>query len=165
VKAKNNRELTAAIVRFSGYLLLSAGLAVGMYASLVKTSSVEMRELTEKSSRYDRLRMQQVLLAESVDSLYHYVMLLNSGDVYINQSAMFNLASIRSIRFNESLETMEDEDCPVYKKLAARLDPLLQLKDSIRHATADLEALRDEYMRCMNRNRDINRRLFVGKTY
>jgi hypothetical protein len=144
---------------------MSAGLAIGIYSSFVKTSAVEMRKLTEISSRYDKIRMQQVLLTESVDSLYHYAMLLNSGDIYINQSALFTMVSVKSIRFNEEIETMNNDDIPVYKKLGVKLDNLLQLKDSIRQSNINLEVLRDEYVRCMNKNKDMNRKLFNGRAY
>ncbi|MDR2144918.1 MAG: hypothetical protein LBE91_00455 [Tannerella sp.] len=165
MKAMNNRVVTMSVVRFSIFLIMSAGLAIGIYSSFVKTSAVEMRKLTEISSRYDKIRMQQVLLTESVDSLYHYAMLLNSGDIYINQSALFTMVSVKSIRFNEEIETMNNDDIPVYKKLGVKLDNLLQLKDSIRQSNINLEVLRDEYVRCMNKNKDMNRKLFNGRAY
>jgi hypothetical protein len=37
---------------------------------------------------------------------------------------------------------------------------LLLLKDSIRTAKLQLDVLRDEYVRCMNKNRDMTRRLW-----
>jgi hypothetical protein len=42
---------------------------------------------------------------------------------------------------------------------------LLLLKDSIRTAKLQLDVLRDEYVRCMNKNRDMTRRLFTGSVY
>jgi hypothetical protein len=163
--AKNNRDVIKAIIRFSVYLLGSVLLAVCIFSSLMKTATVEMNAISQKSESYVLLRMKQLQLAESVDSIYYYSTLLNSGDVYINQSAIYNMLSIRTIRFNNAVEEMSSDDCLVYKRLSDKLGDLFMLKDSIRMSLAEQETLRDEYVRCMNRNKDMTRRLFTGSVY
>jgi hypothetical protein len=163
--AKNNKEVTAAIVHFSVYLLISTVLAVGMYSSFMKTSVVEIRKILKKSGYYDALQMKQVVLTESVDSIYYYAMLINSDDLFVNQSSMYNMLSARILRFSEGLETVGSDDCPVYRKLSVKLGDFLQLKDSIRMAQLQVDVLRDEYVRCINKNKDMTRRLFTGSVY
>jgi hypothetical protein len=163
--AKNNREVISAIVHFSAYMLVSIALAVGMYSSFMKTSVVEVQKILEKSGYYDALQMKQVILTESVDSIYYYAMLVNSDDMFVNRSAMYNMLSARILRFGEDLEAIGSDDCLVYRKLSVKLGDFLQLKDSIRTGQLQVDVLRDEYVRCINKNRDMTRRLFTGSVY
>jgi hypothetical protein len=165
MNAQNNKEVIRAISYFSAYLLASVSLAVCMYASFIKTSVIEVQQILEKSERYDLLQMKQIILTETADSVYYYAMLINSDDVHVNQSAMYNMLSMKSINFNENLEIMGNDDCLVYKKLFSEFGNFLQLKDSIRIANREVELLRDEYIRCMNKNKDMTRRLFTGSVY
>jgi hypothetical protein len=164
MKAKNNREVVRAIVKFSAYLLSSAGLAVCICASFMGTSSVETGQILEKSAQDDLLKMKQIVLTETVDSLYYYSTLINTGDSYINHSSMLNMLSTKSILFSENLEDTGDE-CLIYRRLSARLGDFIHLKDSIRTAMLNLDVLRDEYIRCINNNRDMTRRLYTGSVY
>jgi hypothetical protein len=165
MRAKNNREVVRAIAHFSAYLAASIALATGIYSSFMQTSIVEVQKILDKSSNYDNLQMRQVVLTETVDSIYHYAMLINSSDVFINQSAMFNTVSIKSIAFNDNIEGMSNDDCLIYRKLSGKLGDFIQLKDSIRVAQLTLDVLKDEYMRCIDNNKNMRRRLFTGSIY
>jgi hypothetical protein len=165
MKAKNNKEVINAIMRFSVCMFASVTLAVGIYSSFMQTSIVEVRQILEKSGKYDHLQMTQVVLTETVDTMYYYAMLINSSDVFINQPAMFTMLSNKSISFNESLATQNQDDCLNYKKLSAKLGDLIQLKDSIRVTNVSLDVLKDEYTRCIEKNKNMRRRLFTGSVY
>lgn len=165
MKARNNKEVIKAIMHFSAYMFASVVLAVGIYSSFMQTSIVEVGQIMEKSGKYDHLQMTQVVLTETVDSMYYYAMLINSSDVLINQPAMFTMLSNRSISFNESLTGLNQDDCLNYKKLSVKLGDLIQLKDSIRVTNVGLDVLKDEYMRCIEKNKNMRRRLFTGSVY
>ena len=164
MNAQNNKAVVKAIVQFTGFLLCSVGLAVCMFASFMKTSVVEMRLIFDKSAAYDQLHMKQVILTESIDSIYYYSNLVQPNS-YINHSLMLNTLSTRSILFDKELESIGGDDCLVYKRLSANMDDFFKLKDSIRTSELQLELLRDEYRRCMNNIKDMNRRLFNRNVY
>jgi hypothetical protein len=165
MRAKNNKEVINAIMHFSACMFVSVALAVGIYSSFMQTSIVEVRQILEKSGKYDHLQMTQVILTETVDTMYYYAMLINSSDIFINQSAMFTMLSNKSISFNESLSGLNQDDCLNYKKLSAQLGNFIQLKDSIHVADMELDVLKDEYMRCIEKNKNMRRRLFLGSVY
>ncbi|MDR2679923.1 MAG: hypothetical protein LBC47_03845 [Tannerella sp.] len=165
MRARNNQEVVKAVIHFSAYMFVSVVLAVGIYSSFMQASVVEVRQILEKSGKYDHLQMTQVVLTETVDSMYYYAMLINSSDVLINQPAMFTMLSNKSISFNESLTGLHQDDCLNYKKLAGKLGDLIQLKDSIRVANVGLDVLKDEYIRCIEKNKNMRRRLFTGSIY
>jgi hypothetical protein len=165
MKAKNNKEVRNAIMRFSACMFASVALATGIYSSFMQTSIIEVRQILEKSGKYDHLQMTQVVLTETVDTMYYYAMLINSSDILINQPAMFTMLSNKSILFNESLAGLNQDDCLNYKKLSAKLGDFIQLKDSIRVANVELEVLKDEYLRCIEKNKNMRRRLFIGNVY
>jgi hypothetical protein len=165
MKAKNNKDVIRAVVYFSAYLFASVVLAVGIYSSFMQTSIVEVRHILAKSGKYDHLQMSQVVLTETVDTMYYYAMLINSSEVLVNQPAMFTLLSNKSISLNETIAGLNQDDCLNYKKLSGKLGDLIQLKDSIRTAKVELDVLKDEYMRCIEKNKNMRRRLFTGSVY
>ena len=164
MNAQNNKAVIKAIVHFTAFLLCSVGLAVCMFASFMKTSVVEMRLIFDKSAAYDQLHMKQVILTESIDSIYYYSNLVQPNS-YINHSLMLNTLSTRSILFDKELESIGGDDCLIYKQLSTNMDDFFKLKDSIRTSELQLELLRDEYRRCMNNIKDMNRRLFNRNIY
>ncbi len=165
MNAKNNKEVIRAILQFTLFLIGSVSLAVCMFASFMKTSVVEMRQIFDKSAVYDQLHMKQVILTESIDSIYFYSTLVNPDNSYINHTYMLNTLSTRSLLFGKSLESMSSDDCLIYKRLSANMDEFFKLKDSIRTAELQLNLLRDEYTRCINNQKDMNRRLFNRNVY
>ena len=160
MNVQNNKDVQKAILHFSAYLLCSVALAVCMYASFMKASVVEMRQILAKSAVYDQLHITQIIQTERIDSIYYYSTLVDPDNMQINQPLMINSLSMRTSQFQKSLEEMNSEDCLIYKRLSLQMDDFFKLKDSIRTAEVKLNLLRNDYTRCINSNRDLSRRLF-----
>jgi len=165
MKAKNNKEVVKAIVKFSAFLLASVALAVCMFASFMKASVVEMHQILAKSTIYDQIHMSQIILTEQIDSMYYYSTLVDPDNLLINHSLMLNSLSMRSLRFQKSLESMNNDDCLIYKRLSSSMEDFFKLKDSIRTADLQLSLLREEYRKCITNNKDMSRRLFNSNVY
>jgi len=162
MNAKNNSDVSKAILRFSGYLFATIVLAVCVFSLFMKTSLVEVNRIIGKTSNYDQIQMKQVHLTESFDSLYYYSTLLNADDIYLNRSVMHNMLSMRSIQLKNELGEVTKDDCLLYHHLSGRMTGFILLKDSIHLTELEVDRLRDEYVRCINRNKEITRRLFTG---
>jgi len=165
MNAKNNSDVFKAIVRFSAYLLASIIVAVSSFSLFMKTSLVEVNKIIEKTGNYDMIQMKQVHLTESVDSLYYYSTLLNTDDIYVNRSVMYNVLSSKILNFRNELDAISNDDCLLYKHLSGRMSGFILLKDSIHLADLEVERIREEYIRCMNRNKQVTRKLFTGSIY
>lgn len=163
MNAKNNDDVLKAILKFSAYLLVSVIVAVCSFSLFMKTSLVEVNRIIEKTGDYDFIQLKQVHLTESVDSMYFYSTLLNVDDIYVNRSVMYNVLSTKTLQFKNELEGLTQEDCLLYKQLSGKMGDFILLKDSIHMANLEVERLREEYVRCMNRNKEITRRLFTGR--
>lgn len=165
MNAKNNDDVVKAIVKFSACLLVSVFVAVGSFSLFMKTSLVEVNKIIERTGDYDFIQLKQVHLTESVDSMYYYSTLLNVDDIYVNRSVMYNVLSGKTLQFKNELEGLNTDDCLLYKQLAGKMGDFIMLKDSIHMTGLEVERLREEYVRCMNRNKEITRRLFTGNRY
>jgi len=161
MNAKNNSDVSRAILRFSGYLFATIALAVCVFSLFMKTSLVEINRIVGKTSNYDQIQMKQVNLTESFDSLYYYSTLLNADDIYLNRSVMHNMLSIRSLQLRNELDDISKDDCLLYQHLSGRMNGFILLKDSIHLSDLEVDRLRDEYVRCINRNKELTRRLFT----
>jgi len=164
MNAKNNEEVIRAIIRFSLYLSVSVIIAVGCFSFFMKTAGIEVNKIIAKTGNYDEIQMHQIRMTESIDSVYHYSALLNS-EVGLNYSAMYNLLNNRTFQLNNELDQMNPADCILYKKLAGEISTFFSVKDSIRRANSDLEILRNDYVRCMTRNRELSRQLYTRGIY
>lgn len=162
MQAKNSDKVHKAIVRFSLSLAASVALAVCVFWGFMKTSSVEVSRILDKTSEYDLIQMKQVELTEKMDTLYFYTSLLNS-DPKVNHILMQNNLSSKKIQFSNNLSEISDSrDCRLYRKLSTQLSTFFNIKDSIKIASSDEELVRADLMRCISDNRKITRRLSTG---
>lgn len=158
---RNNKEVLQAVRKFSYYLIGLVALAVTMFAAFMKTSSVEIDHILEKTQEYDYIQMRQIALTESMDTLYFYSSLLNT-DKKINTSLMFNVISERKNIFLAQTEKLLDKDCLIYKKLGVQMNVFLSVKDSIHISTREEDLLRADLLRCISDNRQAARTLSLG---
>lgn len=79
MKPKNNTEVRKAYLRFSGYLTSCIVLAVTIFACFLKTSGTEVKRITEQTLEYDHVYARELALANSVDSVYQYMKLMNTS--------------------------------------------------------------------------------------
>jgi hypothetical protein len=161
MKAKNNEDVYKAVLHFSYYLTGSIVLAVCIFSAFMKTSSVEVNRILEKTEEYDLIQMKQANLTESMDTLYFYTSLLNS-DPIINRSLMYNVLSSRKIEMLNEIETMDEKDCLLYKRVAGQMDVFFAIKDSIGTASSEEETVRADLIRCISDNKQMARRLSIG---
>ena len=157
----NGKDVHKAMVTFCCYLVAAIVLAVCIFSCFMKTSSVEVYKILAKTQEYDFIQTQQVNMTESVDTLYFYSSLLNT-DPKINNSLMYNIISGRKMYLNSAVESMEEKDCRIYKKLTNQMNTFLSIKDSIRLAMTEEEMVRTDLLRCISDNRVVTRRMAVG---
>src|SRR5699024_4539047 len=152
MKAKNNKAVRTAYFQFSGYLILTVTLAVGSLYFFMKTSSIEVKRILVKTEEYDKRYSRQILLTESVDSIYQYLSLLNTSPK-INDLLLQDVISNKKMRLLDKLNTMDTKDCMIYMDLIHNLNTLLQVKDSIRIMTIQEELVRGDLLRCVDENK------------
>lgn len=158
---KNNKEVIQAVRRFSYYLVGLVALAVCIFSTFMKTASVEVNRIFEKTQEYDYIRIKQIALTESMDTLFFYSGLLNS-DQKINTSLMFNVISERKNSFLTYTNNLADRDSRIYKRLASQMNVFLSVKDSIYITSKEEELLRADLVRCISDNKAAIRRLAIG---
>jgi hypothetical protein len=161
MKARNSKDVYKAMLTFCYYLVASITLGVCIFSCFMKTSSVEVYKILAKTQEYDFIQTQQVNMTESVDTLYFYSSLLNS-DPKINNSLMYNVISGRKLQLANTVGSMAEKDCRLYKKLAGQMNTFLSIKDSIRLAMTEEEMVRADLIRCISDNRKVTRQMAVG---
>lgn len=161
MKSKNNEDVRKGMLRFSYYLAGTVFLAICIFFGFMKTSAIEVSKIMDKTKEYDKIQMQQVRFTESVDSIYHYIQLLNS-DPKINNVLLYNYVSDKKIRLVNQTGAMQERDVRFYKKLSQQMNTFLETKDSIRIAKRDEEMVRMDLARCISDNKQITRRISIG---
>lgn len=161
MRAKNSEEVYKAMLTFCYYLVASIALGVCIFSCFMKTSSVEVYKILAKTQEYDFIQTKQVNMTESVDTLYFYSSLLNT-DPKINNSLMYNVISGRKIHLSNTVSSMAEKDCRLYKKLTDQMNSFLSIKDSIRLAMTEEEMIRTDLLRCISDNRKVTRQMAVG---
>lgn len=161
MKPKNNDEVRKAYVKFSFYLMACILLAVIIFSCFLKTSTVEVKRIMEKTVEYDRIYTKEIELSSSVDSIYQYMKLMNTSPK-INDLLLQSAVSTRKMNLLKFTGAMEEADCRLYKKLLGNINLFLGVKDSIRLMNIQEEMVRRDLMQCIQDNWKTRRNLNVG---
>ena len=103
MKPKNNTEVRKAYLRFSGYLTSCIVLAVTIFACFLKTSGTEVKRITEQTLEYDHVYARELALANSVDSVYQYMKLMNTSPK-INDVLLQSVISTRKMNLLKDIQ-------------------------------------------------------------
>lgn len=161
MKPKNNEIIRKAYYQFSGYLMVCVALGVLIFYTFIKTSSVEVNKILAKTEEYDLVYVQEIDLANRVDSVLYYLSLLNSGP-RINDLLLQSTISNQKMSLLNYMNSMDGKNCLVYKKVIGEMNVFLSSKDSIRMLSSEEEMARNELLRCVEDNRQAVRKLSVG---
>lgn len=161
MKPKNNTEVRKAYIRFSSYLMTCIILAVIIFACFLKTATVEVKRIMEKTVEYDKIYAREIELSTSVDSVFQYMKLMNTSPK-INDLLLQSTVSTRKMKLLKYTHTMDDKDCLLYKKLLENINLFLGIKDSIRLMNIQEEMVRKDLMQCIQDNWKTKRNMNMG---
>lgn len=161
MKPRNNTEVRKAYLKFSCYLTGCVILAVAIFASFLKTSSTEVKRITEQTLKYDYVYAKELSLSNSVDSVYQYMKLMNTSP-QINDVLLQSVVSVRKMNLLKYMQSMDDKDCRLYKQLLGNINMFLSVKDSIRLLSIQEEMVKKDLMQCIQDNWKTRRNLNVG---
>lgn len=161
MKAKNRKEVTAAWLKFSLFLIGTVIMAVVIFYCYIHTSVVELRRIEHKTLEYDRIYSLQLETTAKVDSLVYLVHLLNSNE-RINDVLLQNMISSKKMGLLSHLEKMPEKDVRLYKMVALQFNSFLNAKDSIRLLSIEEQMIKEDLIRCINNNKAVARQLSIG---
>lgn len=161
MKPKNNTEVRKAYLRFSGYLTSCIVLAVTIFACFLKTSGTEVKRITEQTLEYDHVYVRELALANSVDSVYQYMKLMNTSPK-INDVLLQSVVSTRKMNLLKDIQGMDARDCRLYSRLLGNINIFLGVKDFIRLLNIQEEMVKKDLMQCIQDNWKTRRSLSVG---
>jgi len=161
MKAQNYKAIREAILKFTLYLVCSVVMATFFFFFFMKTSSVEISRILDKTKDYDQIQSLQLDLKDKADSLFYYASWLTI-DAKINYRLLQNALSGRKKQFSNALSGLSEKDCLLYKRLDSQMTEFFNTKDSLIRATSELNMTREEYMRCLDEDRKVRRKLSIG---
>lgn len=161
MKPKNSKIIQKAYYQFAGYLMICVALGVLIFYTFIETSSVEVARIMAKTEEYDRVYVQEIDLADRVDSVLYYLSLLNSGPK-INDLLLQSTISNQKMNLLNYMNSMDNKNCMIYKKVIGEINIFLSCKDSIRLLSSEEDMARNELLRCVEDNKQATRKLSVG---
>ena len=161
MKPRNNAEVRKAYLRFSCYLTGCVILAVTIFACFLKTSSTEVKRITEQTLKYDYVYAKEIALSNSVDSVYQYMKLMNTSH-QINDVLLQSVVSERKMNLLKYIQSMDEKDCRLYRQLLGNINLFMGVKDSIRLLGIQEEMVKKDLMQCIRDNRKTQRNLNTG---
>lgn len=161
MKPKNNTEVRRAYLKFSCHLTGCIVLAVAIFACFLKTSSTEVKRITEQTLKYDYIYAKELSLSNSVDSVYQYMKLMNTSP-QINDILLQSVVSTRKMNLLKYVQGMDAKDCKLYRQLLGNINIFLAVKDSIRLLGIQEEMVKEDLMQCIRDNWKTRRNLNVG---
>ena len=116
MKAINHKAVLKGYINFSVYMLITIAITILMSYCYISTYTVESSKIEARSIVFDRAIANQVSIVERVDSLYNYIILINS-DARINNSIVQNAVSYRKMSLLNDLEKIDNDDVIIYINL------------------------------------------------
>lgn len=161
MKPKNNSTVRKAYVRFSCFLAICIVWAIASFSCFLKTASVEVKDILQKTVEYDQIYAKEIELANSVDSIYQYMKLMNTSP-QINDILLQSVVSTRKMNVLKFTQEFDARDCLLYSQLLNKVNMFLGVKDSIRLSKIQEDLVREDLNRCIQDNRKSKRKLGVG---
>lgn len=161
MKPINNRAVKKAYLKFSGYLMICVGIAVFTFYSFMKTSSVEVKAIVNKTAEYDRIYTDELNLVVAFDSIYQYMNLMNSSP-RINDILLQDMVCSRKMQLQRHMGKFDAQDYILHQRLLNAVNDFLAVKDSIRLAEKEENVVREDLMRSVKEYKDVSRKLKVG---
>lgn len=158
MKAINHTSVVKGYFNFSVGMALLVVLFLFMSYCFVSTFAFETAKVESRSVVFDRTFAKQVNVVDRVDSLYNYMLLINSGN-RINDIMVQNVVSTRKMQLLNELEEMDEKDVLLYKRLVANINRFLTIKDSIRILKKQEGTLREDLIRCIDAEHQATRKL------
>lgn len=161
MKAKNYKEVTKGYFKFFMGLLCSVALAIFMVFCFVHTASVEVKQMAVKTIDYDKINGIQLELVSRIDTLHHFMSLLNSSEK-INDVKLQNLISTKKMNLMNDLERLPAKDTRLYRLLTSQINTFLNVKDSIHILSTQEDLVKADLLRCIEDNKKTSRKLTLG---
>lgn len=124
----------------------------------ISTYINESSKIESRSDVFDHVFASQVNVVERVDSLYNYIILVNS-DVRINNVVVQNTVSGRKMSLLSDLDKLSEKDVLLYKRLINSVNKFLIVKDSIGIVSNTEDIVRNDLHRCISADRQAARKL------
>lgn len=158
MKAINHSSVVKGYITFSICMVLVVSVFVLMSHCFISTSVFESFKIASKAVAFDKTFSTQVQFVDRVDSLYNYMLLINSGH-RVNDIMIQNIASTKKMQLLDDMNTMDKEDMVLYNKLIMNVNKFLLVKDSIRILKNQEETLKEDLQRCITSERKASRKL------
>lgn len=163
MKAKNSKDVMRGYTLFTIAILCAIVLGFFCIWSFFYTANREVAAMELRSRGYDDTYMKQIMLAEKVDSLYNYILLLNSEQRY-NELVLKNRISAQKMNLQKMLNEMDKSDAALYNKLYDQINVVLQTKDSVRLMNGHVEQIKAELQACIKENKIATRNMIINNT-
>lgn len=158
MRAINHMAVVKGYFHFSVSMALVVVLFLFMSYCFISTLTFEAAKVETRSVVFDRTFAKQVNVVDRVDSLYNYMLLINSS-YRINDIMVQNVVSTRKMQLLNDLDGIDEKDVMLYKKLVTNVNRFLMIKDSIRILKKQEETLKEDLKRCIESERSAARKL------
>ncbi len=158
MKAINHKSVWKGYLSFSIYMLITILFFVLMTFCYFSTYTHELSQIESRTDVFDHTFTSQIDVVERVDSLYNYIVLVNS-DARINNIAVKHAVSDRKMSLLTDLSRMNDSDMLLYKQLINSMNRFLAVKDSIGILSNMEDIVRQDLNRCITADRQAARKL------
>lgn len=158
MKAINSKSVTKSYLLFSFCMAGDVFIFILMWWSMISTAKYEANKIEAQTEVLDRAFTMQTETVDRVDSLYNYMVLINS-DKRINNVVVQNVVSTKKMQLLNDLENMNERDILLYRNLTISMNKFLLTKDSIRILTQQEDLVKTDLQRCISTDKQVLQKL------
>lgn len=129
-----------------------------MWWSMVSTAKYEATKIEAQTEVLDRAFVMQTETVDRVDSLYNYMVLINS-DKRINNLVVQNAVSTKKMQLLNDFDNISEKDILLYRNLTISMNKFLLTKDSIRILIQQEDLVKNDLQRCIAADKQVLQKL------
>lgn len=148
MRARNSQSVIKSYLLFSICMAMSIFTFILMWWSMISTAQYEASKIEAQTEVLDRAFAMQTEAVDRVDSLYNYMVLLNS-DKRINNLVVQNVISTKKMQLLNAFENMNEKEILLYRDLTISMNKFLLTKDSIRILIQQEDLVKNDLQRCI----------------
>lgn len=158
MKAINSKSVTKSYLLFSICMAVSIFMFILMWWSMVSTAKYEATKIEAQTEVLDRAFVMQTETVDRVDSLYNYMVLINS-DKRINNLVVQNAVSTKKMQLLNDFDNISEKDILLYRNLTISMNKFLLTKDSIRILIQQEDLVKNDLQRCIAADKQVLQKL------
>ncbi|KGN75108.1 hypothetical protein HQ47_04210 [Porphyromonas macacae] len=162
MKALNRKDIIRTYCKFAEYMMYLVVTTLFCVHFFLKTSRVEINQIKQVSKESGHIYNEQITISEKLTDIFNTYRSLETSP-NANPDFFMNSIASKKMEISNIINELPQKDVQLHKLILSQMDEFLRTRDSISGLRRIEEVIKNDVIRCNEENKNITRRLSVGR--